>query len=111
VSNFADDEQARPGESERDRAFRVGAARFDREHFEQFGRYPEESPLYGTTPQQDDPRRAAIQALIDRGATEGERAAARAAMHRLDAEPDAERLARDLQDEADFEEAAAFGEA
>ena len=57
-----------------------------------------------------------IQALIDRGATPGERAAAQAAMNRLHgiyaadndfAEADAEREMRDAQDEADYNESLA----
>lgn len=61
----------------------AGVDAFDRSYFETYGRYPEESPLFGTTPTSTR-RRDAIQALIDRGATEGERAAAQAAMLRLD---------------------------
>ena len=61
-----------------------GAYSFDREYFKGFGRYPEESPLFGTAPVNDS-RRAAIQNLITGGATEGERSAAQAAMERLDA--------------------------
>lgn len=85
---------------------------FDREFAATFGRYPTESPLFGTRPE-NTARRQAIQNLVEQGATEGERAAARAALLRLDAEPDddAARLAQDLQDEADYEEALAFGEA
>lgn len=49
-----------------------------------------------------DPRRQAILNLVERGATAGEREAARAALERIDA---------DLADEADYEEALAFGEA
>lgn len=114
---------ALPGETERDRAFRYGAASFDREYYNSYGRYPEESPLYGTTPPPQatrsaspgsDERRARIEALVTGGATEGERAAARAALLRIDAsaaEHEAERLARDLQDEHDYEDAVAHGEA
>lgn len=85
---------------------------FDREFHAEFGRWPTESPLAGTSPVSDR-RRAAIQALIDRGATEGERDAARAAMARLDAPDDDElaRLERDRQDEEDFEEAMSHGAA
>lgn len=61
-----------------------GAAIFDRDYFADFGRYPEESPLYGTTPAAASPRRQAILNLIERGATEGERDAARAALARVD---------------------------
>lgn len=61
-----------------------GAYSFDREYFQGLGRYPSESPLFGTT-HVNDKRRAAIQNLIDQGATEGERSAAQAAMERLDA--------------------------
>ena len=81
----------------------AGVDAFDRAYFERFGRYPEESPLYGTPgPMRDDPRRAAIQSLIERGATEGEREAAREALRRIDQE---------AQDEADYEDALAHGEA
>ncbi len=72
---------------------------FDQGFYEEFGRWPAESPRAGTSPASSR-RRSAIQALIDRGATEGERDAARAAMERLDA-----------QDEADYEDALAHGEA
>jgi hypothetical protein len=72
---------------------------FDTEFYEEFGRFPAGSPRAGTSPASSR-RRTAIQALIDRGATEGERDAARAAMERLDA-----------QDEADYEDALAHGEA
>ncbi len=72
---------------------------FDTQFYEEFGRFPEGSPRAGTTPATQR-RRSAIQSLIDRGATEGEREAARAAMERLDE-----------QDEADFMDARAHGEA
>lgn len=65
-------------------SFEQGVDDFDRNFYARFGRYPEESPLYGTTPQQADPRREAILNLIERGATEGERDAARAAFLRID---------------------------
>ena len=82
-------EEARPGESERERAFRVGAAKFDYDY-------------EGISPVGTDPRRQAILNLVERGATEGERAAARAALERID---------QDAQDEADFEDALVHGEA
>ena len=94
-------------------AYQQGVDDFDDEYFRLFGRYPEES-----TRRPPDPRRAAIQALIEHGATEGERAAARAALERLDAsyERDAaqaehEQAMRDRQDEADYEDALYHGEA
>jgi hypothetical protein len=48
--------------------------------------YPGDEPLQSvvTEPAPSSRRREAIQALIDRGATEGERSAAQAAMYRLD---------------------------
>ena len=54
--------------------------------------------------EQPDSRRAAIQALIEYGATPGERAAAQEALGRL------ERHEREAQEARDEEEAAAFGE-
>lgn len=74
---------------------------FDQEFYAEFGQYPQESPLHGSRPV-DTARRAKIEALATGGATEGERAAALAALERLDA---------DAQDEADFEDALAHGEA
>ena len=61
-----------------------GAYSFDREYFAGLGRYPEESPLFGTTPV-NDKRRQAIIALVEGGATEGERSAAQSALERHDA--------------------------
>lgn len=84
--------------------FQQGVDDFDAEYFRMFGRYPEESPLYGTSPR-NDRRRAAIVALVERGATEGERAAARTALERLD------RAAREARDEDDYMDARAHGEA
>jgi hypothetical protein len=46
--------------------------------------YPGDEPHQPVTEPTSSRRREAIQALIDRGATEGERAAAQAAMYRLD---------------------------
>lgn len=90
----------------------AGVDAFDQAYFERFGRYPDDSPLAQQAPA-DARRRAAIQALVDQGATEGERSAARAALARLDAEPDPEasRFAQDLADEADYEDALVHGEA
>ena len=62
----------------------AGAYSFDQLYFNDLGRYPEESPLFGTTPRNNS-RRAAIQALVTGGATEGERSAAQAALERHDA--------------------------
>ena len=62
----------------------AGAYSFDQLYYNDLGRYPEESPLFGTTPV-NDKRRQAIIALIERGATEGERSAAQAALERHDA--------------------------
>lgn len=81
---------------------------FDKEFYEQFGRYPSSSPLFGTTPT-NTARRRAIQNLIEQGATEGERAAAAAALARLDARSEAddlEAIAIEDQDELDAEEVA-----
>jgi len=88
--------------------YQEGVDEFDRLFYERYGRYPEEITLAPP-----DPRRARIEALAQHGATEGERAAARAALQRIDAAHahDADRLARDLQDEHDYEDAVAHGEA
>lgn len=59
-----------------------GVDEFDRAYFERFGRYPAESPLAAVSPSVAR-RRQAVQRLIEQGATEGERAAARAAFERL----------------------------
>lgn len=92
---------------------------FDRDFYAEFGRWPAASPLVGTTPVSAR-RRAAVQALIDRGATEGEREAARAALARLDAADTADtadedelaaRLERDQADEDEFEDAYMHGAA
>lgn len=89
-------------ETEYERALREGAEAFDREYYAMFGRYPEESPLFGTTPRSADPRRQAILNLVERGATEGEREAARAALERID---------REEQDENDYLDALHHGAA
>lgn len=60
----------------------TGVDEFDRAYFERFGRYPAESPLAAVSPSVAR-RRQAVQRLIEQGATEGERAAARAAFERL----------------------------
>ena len=62
----------------------AGADAFDREYYKRYGRYPAESEL---TPEvvATERRRTRIQALIEHGATAGERAAARAALGRLEA--------------------------
>lgn len=78
----------------------AGVDAFDAAYFARFGRYPEESPLYGTTPRTADPRRAAILNLAEHGATEGEREAARAAL---------ERIAAEAQDEDDYLDALHHG--
>lgn len=63
----------------------AGADAFDREYFRRFGRFPAESSLSEASLRHER-RRAAIESLAERGATEGERAAARAALGRLFAE-------------------------
>ena len=78
----------------------AGVDEFDRAYFRMFGRYPEESPLAHMPP--PDPRRKAILNLIERGATEGEREAAREALARID---------RDAQDEEDYLDARLHGAA
>ena len=65
-------------------AYQEGVDAFDRMYFERFGRYPAESPLAGVDPSLLR-RRQAVQRLAEQGATEGERAAARAALGRLEA--------------------------
>lgn len=62
----------------------AGADAFDRAYYRRFGRFPAESPLTVEALNLER-RRAAVQSLVDAGATEGERAAARAALARLDA--------------------------
>lgn len=62
----------------------AGADAFDRAYYRRFGRFPAESPLSEQSLRLEH-RRAAIQALVEHGATEGERTAARAALTRLDA--------------------------
>lgn len=63
--------------------FLAGVDAFDREYYRRFGRFPAESQL-SIASIRDARRRAAIEQLAERGATEGERAAARAALQRLD---------------------------
>jgi len=75
----ADDELRRDLEAE----LLAGADAFDRAYYRRFGRFPEESPL-SIASVRDERRRAAILALAEHGATEGERQAARAALRRLD---------------------------
>lgn len=60
----------------------AGADAFDRAYYQRFGRFPEESPL-SIAAVRNERRLAAVEALAERGATEGERAAARAALQRL----------------------------
>ena len=62
-----------------------GAYEFDVLYYEAEGRYPSESPLFGTTPQSASMSRRmeAVQRLVEPGATAGERAAAEAAMARM----------------------------
>ncbi len=57
---------------------------FDREFYEEFGRWPEGSPLTGTHPVSSQ-RRAKIQALADQSPFEGERAAARRMLAHMEA--------------------------
>lgn len=54
----------------------------DLEDFADFGRYPEGSPLAGSAARSSR-RMAAVQRLVEQGATEGEREAARAALERM----------------------------
>lgn len=60
----------------------AGVDAFDRAYYRRFGRFPEESPLSEASVR-NERRLAAIEALAERGATPGERAAARAALERL----------------------------
>lgn len=62
----------------------AGADAFDRAYYRRFGRFPVESNL-SVEAIALERRRAAVQALVEHGATEGERQAARAALSRLDA--------------------------
>ena len=60
----------------------AGVDAFDRAYFRRFGRFPEESGLTLES-LRDERRRQAVANLAAHGATEGERAAARAALRRL----------------------------
>jgi len=62
----------------------AGVDAFDREYYRRFGRLPAESSLTVESAH-DAERRARISVLAEQGATEGERAAARAALARFDA--------------------------
>lgn len=70
--------------TERDEQAQAGVDEFDRLYFERFGRYPSDSP-FATEPPSLSRRRQAVTRLAEQGATEGERAAARAALNRLEA--------------------------
>jgi hypothetical protein len=85
----------------------AGADAFDRDYFRRFGRFPEESQLTAVSVREAE-RRARIQALAEQGSTEGERAAARAALHRFDSHELEDDL-RAEQDRLDEEEAAEAG--
>jgi hypothetical protein len=61
----------------------AGVDAFDRAYYRRFGRFPEESGLT-IEALRDDRRRAAIRRLVEQGATAGERAAARAALRRIE---------------------------
>lgn len=61
----------------------AGVDAFDRAYYRRFGRFPAESGLTIES-LRDDRRRAAIRRLVEQGATPGERAAARAALQRLE---------------------------
>jgi hypothetical protein len=62
----------------------AGADAFDRDYYQRFGRFPAESQLTEASLAAGR-RLSAIRALIEQGATEGERAAASAALGRLEA--------------------------
>jgi hypothetical protein len=63
--------------------FLAGVDAFDRDYYRRFGRFPAESKLTVES-LRDARRRAAIQQLVEHGSTPGERAAAQAALQRLD---------------------------
>ncbi len=69
----------------------AGRDAFDVSYYRRFGRFPDESQLGPEavtridTANRSSARRSHIQALIEHGATAGERAAARAALGRLEA--------------------------
>lgn len=63
--------------------FLAGVDAFDRDYYRRFGRFPAESQLTLAS-FRDARRRAAIEQLVEHGATPGERAAAQAALQRLD---------------------------
>ena len=62
----------------------AGVDAFDRDYYRRFGRFPAESGLTIES-LRDERRRAAIERLVEQGSTPGERAAARAALQRLEA--------------------------
>lgn len=75
-----------PAEDERrdlEAEFLAGVDAFDRDYYRRFGRFPAESNLTIAS-LRDARRRAAIEQLVEHGATPGERAAAQAALQRLD---------------------------
>jgi queuine/archaeosine tRNA-ribosyltransferase len=75
-----------PAEDERsdlEADFLAGVDAFDRAYYQRFGRFPEESGLT-VEGLRNARRRAAIEQLAEHGATPGERAAAQAALQRLD---------------------------
>lgn len=96
-----DDELLRQAEAE----MLAGVDAFDREYYRRFGRFPAESTLSVASVRRER-LRAAVERLVERGATPGERAAARAALERLRFEDavgefPAEALEQDDPDEED----------
>ncbi len=86
----------------------AGADAFDRDYYRRYGRFPAESALtVGAV--HDAETRARIQALVEHGATEGERAAARAALERIDESE--RRTSQDAQDEDEYLDALFHGAA
>lgn len=76
--------------------FLAGVDAFDRSYFERFGRFPEESGLTVESVRNAG-RRQRIATLAEQGATAGERAAAQAALERIDHSDRMSRLDREAE--------------
>ena len=76
--------------------FLAGVDAFDRSYYERFGRFPEESGLTVESVRNEG-RRQRIAALVEQGATAGERAAAQAALERIDHSDRMSRLDREAE--------------
>jgi hypothetical protein len=74
---------------------------FDKEFYEEFGRWPAGSPNYGQ--HTNTARREKVATLAQHGATPGERAAASAALERIDNEAAQHRARMDRLDNETYE--------